>query len=187
MNIISNSCLGSFIYRDILKSPYQNPFCWNVIDDESLIYLIQNYDNINFKNFELVKDEHNNFYIIIDNKVKAWYIHYRYSTTDKIIRHEGEDVFYTKIMEYINDCYQRRLERMIISNENPIFVLGTSWDFGKVHYELVKKIANIKTKYKIIMTGNFDLDFELPKNYIYIKHSFYKDNKKLAEFIKEYF
>lgn len=140
MNIISNSCLGSFLYKDVLKTVYQNPFCWNVIDDDSLIYLIQNYDNINFNNFELVKDEQNNFYIIIDNKVKVWYIHYRYSTTDKIIRHEGEDVFYAKIWEYIVDCYQRRLERMITSNENPIFVLGTSWDFGKVHYKLVKKL-----------------------------------------------
>lgn len=186
MNIISNSCLGAFLYKEVLRIPYSNPFCWNVIDDESLVYLIQNYDKIDFENFELVKDEHKNFYIVIDNHVKVWFIHYRYSEKDTSIRIEGEDVFYSKIWEYIVECYEKRLERMRIANENPTFVLGTSWDFGKVTYSLAEKISKIETDYKIIMTGNFDLDFELPKNCLYIKHSCHRDNKKLAEYIRKY-
>ena len=28
MNIITNNCLGGHIYRDVLKTEYQNPFIW---------------------------------------------------------------------------------------------------------------------------------------------------------------
>lgn len=186
MNIISNSCLGSFLYKDVFQIPYQNPFCWNVIDDDSLLYLIQNYDKINFDNYELTKDKNRNFYIIIDGKVKVWYIHYRYSAQDAKPRMQGEDVFYARIWEYIVECYQKRLARMKSNNEMPIFVLGTSWDYGKVTYELAKKIASLKTEFRIIMTGDFILDFALPKNCIYVQHSCIKDNKKLAAIIKDY-
>lgn len=55
MNIITNNCLGGFIYRDILKTEYQNPFIWTYIKTNEFIFLCENYNKINFHNYELSK------------------------------------------------------------------------------------------------------------------------------------
>ena len=31
MNIISDSCIGAYLYRDCFKIGYNNPFCWSII------------------------------------------------------------------------------------------------------------------------------------------------------------
>ena len=142
MNIISNSCLGSYITRDYLNEPYSNPFCWSVIDDVSIINLIKNYKNINFNKYELTKDKNWNFYITIDKLVKVWYVHYRFSKNDNKIRKNDVDVFYNRIWEYIIKCYETRLKRM---KEEPIFVLGSSWGGGALSKDEIYKINNIKT------------------------------------------
>lgn len=92
MNIISNSCLGSYITRDYLKTKYNNPFCWSVIDDNSICTLINDYYNINFKNYELTKDNNWNFYLTIDNKIKVWYVHYKFSEKDNPIGSYNFDI-----------------------------------------------------------------------------------------------
>lgn len=182
MNIISNSCLGSYITRDYLKTKYNNPFCWSVIDDNSICTLINDYYNINFKNYELTKDNNWNFYLTIDNKIKVWYVHYKFSEKDTMIRKNDVDVFYNKIWEYIIDCYNKRIIRMI---ETPVFVLGSSWGGGALSKELIKKITEIKTNFKIIMTSNVDIDFKMPDNCFYYKHNLFQDNVTLSKQIYE--
>lgn len=182
MNIISNSCLGSYISRDCLKSPYNNPFCWSVIDDNSICNLIKNYQKIDFNKYELTKDKNWNFYITIDKQVKVWYVHYRFSKTDNTIRKDDVDVFYNKIWEYIIDCYEKRIKRM---TETPIFVLGSSWGGGALTKNSIKSISQIQTNYKIIMTSNVDIDFKLPNNCKYFKHNLFQDNVTLSNQIYE--
>lgn len=197
MNIISNSCLGAFIQKDFLKQPYSNPFCWNVIEDNSIINLISMYDTINFKKYELLRgnnlpyytDKDCNFYLNIDNKVKVYYVHYRFSKNDTKPRKanygNATDILYNKIWKYIIDCYEKRLQRM---KDEPIFVLGSSWSGGALKYDTIKRISNIRTNYKIIMTSNIDIDFKLPSNCYYYKHNVFRNNLKLSkEVFEKYF
>ena len=55
LKLISNSCVGGFIYRDNVRCAYQTPFIWNLIDFESMYYLIKNFQDINFKNYDIKK------------------------------------------------------------------------------------------------------------------------------------
>ena len=183
MNLIGNSCLSSFITKEHIKEGYSNPFCWNVIDVNSFCYLIENFDKINFWNYELVKDKNWNFSIIIDNRVKVNFVHYKFSKDISKITVKGLDVFYNKIWTYIVEKYENRLKRMLEKKEVPIFIIGSSYDktFGAVDDDDIKKIAKIKTNYKIIVTSDKDIDFQLPNNVIYYKHAVIKNNKLLSK------
>ena len=128
MNIIANSCCGGHLYKSLFKQPFQNPFIWNIIDFNSMLYLIKNYDKINFNNYELIKDNKWNFKIIIDNHIIIQYVHYKFNEKcNKPIR-KGMDVFYNKIWEYIVEKYEDRKNRMIRNKESPIFILADWWD-----------------------------------------------------------
>ena len=70
MNIISNNCVGGFLYN-IKKEKYKNPFIWMRVTGESLKHLILDYDKIDFTNYELTKDNKNK-----QSKVKKGYILY---------------------------------------------------------------------------------------------------------------
>ena len=186
MNLIGNSCLSSFITKEHIKEGYSNPFCWCVIDINSFCYLIENFDKINFWNYELVKDENWNFYIIIDEKIKVKFVHYKFSKQHSTILRKGLDVFYNKIWTYIVEKYETRLKRMLEKKEEPIFIIGSSYDknFGSIDAEDIKRICNLKTHYKIIMTSNINVDYKkLPSNVLYYKHSIKKDNKLLSELL----
>jgi len=60
-----------------MLTEFSNPFCWNIIEYESMYNLIKYYDSINFFNYTLEFDNILKTYnVIIDNKVKVKYIHY---------------------------------------------------------------------------------------------------------------
>ena len=40
MNLVGNSCVSAFIMRDCLKKEFNNPFCWAIIDFDSMYNLI---------------------------------------------------------------------------------------------------------------------------------------------------
>lgn len=185
MNLIGNTCLSSFIMRDCLQRPYNNPFCWNVIDIESFCYLIEHYDTIDFNNFEILKDSLWNFSILIDGNVRVQFVHYKFSIHDNVLRRSGLDIFYRKIWEYIVDKYMLRSERMLELKEDPIFIIGSSWgkEWGSIDLDDVKRISKIKTRYKVILTGTMDVDFRLPDNMVYFKHALNKNNKLLSRLL----
>lgn len=124
MNIISNNCLGGFIYKDFLQIKYENPFIFSRMNYEDFLYLLVNYENINFENFELIKesDKLEKFRIIIDNKIKVQFNHYKFDkdciiSTVKIFNDEKTmrtttNVYYNKIWEYIVEKYEQRIKRM---------------------------------------------------------------------------
>ena len=122
-NLISQNCLSGGLYY-FVHEPYGNPFIWTVIDFNSMLYLIKNWDSINFDNYELTKDDKWNFSIIIDNHVKVQYVHYKLNANYKKPTKTGPgDICYCKIWEFINQKYIERLKRMKDRNIKPIFCI----------------------------------------------------------------
>jgi uncharacterized protein (DUF1919 family) len=65
MNIVSNSCIGALLYKQC-HNTFNNPFMWNVIDFDSFVYLIENWNTIDFYDYELIKDDNWIFSILIE-------------------------------------------------------------------------------------------------------------------------
>lgn len=124
MNIICNSCIGGFIYKNELKTSFKNPFIWNIIDFNSMYYMVKNFNQINFNNYELIKDKKWNFSIVIDGKVKIQYVHYKFDSKSNKPITKYIDVYYNKIWEFIIEKYESRLKRMKEENSNPLFLFA---------------------------------------------------------------
>lgn len=122
-NLISQNCLNGGLYH-FLNEKYGNPFMWVVIDFNSMLYMIQNWDNIDFENYELVKDDKWNFSIIIEDKIKIQYVHYKQNPNFTIPQKTGPgDICYYKIWEFIVQKYEERLKRMKEQNIKPLFCI----------------------------------------------------------------
>lgn len=121
MNIVSNSCIGACLYKQC-HNTFNNPFMWNVIDFDSFVYLIEHWNEIDFYDYELIKDDKWIFSILIENKIKIQYVHYIFNpnyshpTLDK-----AGNILYNKIWEYIVERYDTRLSRMLDNKEYPLF------------------------------------------------------------------
>lgn len=123
MNIISNNCVGGFLYN-LKHEKYNNPFIWMRITGESLKHLILNYDDINFSNYELKKDNNWNFSIIVDDCIEIHYSHYKFDASYNTPTKVGDSIRYCKIWEYIAAKYETRYQKM---DNPPIFVID-AWD-----------------------------------------------------------
>ena len=179
MNIISNTCIGSYIQRDCLKQKYSNPFCWNIIKAPEMIKLIKHWDSINFQNYEIVKDKNWRFSVIIDGLVKVDFVHYLFSANDDVPRKRGVEIFYNKIWEYIAEKYEERTKRMLELKEDPIFIIGTSYPYDFYSEAEIKTICKIQTRYKIIICNNhIKLDYP---NVLFLDTNLYQDNEQLAK------
>jgi len=87
--VIANSCAGAFCYQNKKDRHYQydNPFVSCTIFAKDWNLLLENFEKINFLNikvengiFPLNQEQHN--YIILDNIVQIWFIHY--PTIDRV-------------------------------------------------------------------------------------------------------
>ena len=165
MNIISNTCVGAALQRDCIKQEYENPFCWCTVDFNSMYYLIENFEKINFNNFELIKNEKWRFSIRIENKIQINFPHYKLGKTDKTFRRHGEDIFYYKMWEYVVQKYEERLKRMKTLKNEPIFVIATIHKCQTYTNEQIRKICELCSKkhYKFIVSNNnIDLSKDFP-------------------------
>lgn len=127
MNIISNNCCGGYFYN-FINEKQKNPFRFTHIFPEKLYNLIQNYDKINFSNYELYKELYKDgvtwfFYLNIDDKLIIRFSHYKYDKNYAEPTKVGENILYCKIWEFIIEQYERRLKLM---TEEPYFII----DFG---------------------------------------------------------
>lgn len=127
MNIISNDCTGGFIYRDIIKEEYANPFIFSKVLLDDFIYLASNYQSINFRKFGLLQSAEWQFYIRVNDKINIQYNHYKFDPTVNGIRKDPPNVYSSHIWEYIVGRYITRVHRM---NEPPIFV--GHYDYGQL-------------------------------------------------------
>ena len=117
MFIISNNCLGGFIYRDILKTQYASPFIWTSVHPDEYIQMIDEFANIDLENAEIVKEKEglsNNFDILLCEKYHVHNQHMWFNKNVKMPTISGPnkcDVNYCKIWEYIYDNWMRRSKR----------------------------------------------------------------------------
>jgi len=149
---IVNSCVGAYLYKLCMKKKFDNPFMWGLIDFNSMYYMIQNFENINFKNFELLKDNNWNFSLKIDDKIIIKYIHYKFDPKATKIIKKDFDVFYNKIWEYIIQKYEERLERMLNIKEEPIFILANWYNVPETNLTYQQlKLLNDLNKNSIIV------------------------------------
>lgn len=122
MNLISQNCLAAEIYK-LTNCAYQNPFASTVIQFDSLKYLIENWDNIDFDNPKVELTEDNYPIIVLNEKCRIEYVHYRQSNEFDIPRKEGAYIFYKDCISFVLEKYNRRLERMKTNAEKPMFCI----------------------------------------------------------------
>lgn len=163
MNIISNTCLGAATQKDCLHQLYENPFCWNVIDFDSMYYLIDNYENINYDDFQIIKNAKWEFSIKIDGRVIVNFPHYRFDRNASKLTIKGVDVYWDRIWEFIVEKYEERLSRM---KSKPIFFIGSIHHHHNYSKNQIISICDLcrKKGYKLIIANeNFDLSKEYPE------------------------
>ena len=155
-NLIGNCCISSWITSKNLKQEFINPFTWCIMNFESSYNLIKYWDSLDFRNYELIKDENWNFSIIIDNKVKVQYVHYKFSPKYNKPTKIGDDIFYNKIWEYIVEKYETRLNKMLELKIKPIFILAQAKNSplkrSYITIEQQEKIKKLNSNYKIVLS-----------------------------------
>ena len=152
MNIISNTCLGAYIYRDILKTEFKNPFIWTFIRPKHFLTLLENYESLNFSNIHLEKrtDVLNEFKLIIDNKLEIECWHMVLDPKSKTPKSpDNRAIYYYKIQDYIINNYQKRLNRMTAENNMPTICCERFDDYIN---ELIK--ICYQKKYKLLLFTN---------------------------------
>lgn len=153
MNLIGNCCISNFISQ-IAGEGNTNPFTWIDLDFDSLYYLITNWENVKWNDYELnrVKHPYQNcdlFEIVVENKAHLRYIHYLFDKTASQPRTIGQDVRYCKIWEYIVQKYEERKQRMLERNEKPVFI--TEWEHMDYDEAAFWKIEKEDLKYKLVV------------------------------------
>ena len=178
MNLIGNTCVASYITRDFLKQQFSNPFCWNIIDYDSMYHLINHWSEIDFLNFTIEKDDKWNLSIIIDGNVKVQYIHYHFDRNCASPKVRGNDVYYNKIWEFCVDKYKSRVKKMLEAKEDPTFILvWPNSATAKRGYYTKEQIDKLKdSQYKVITSFDYSNDLRIG-NFQSIRQQFnYIDN-----------
>lgn len=155
MNIISNVCNGAFLYNK-MNIQFNNPFMWSVLFYKDLKELCTNFDNIDFKTAIPIPGIHakGTCSMNIDNdKLFIRYIHYYQNSSCKMPMKIGPNIHYCKIWEYTYLKYITRVERMLNSKEDPVFLIMDRKD--DLNIENTQNLINT-TKYKIILFTNYN-------------------------------
>ena len=214
MNYISRNCLDGFICRDILNVQNNNPFVWNLFPILSFKYLVENYDNIDFKNI-MVFDDINKFkqYVLNTNdsllpdiesieisrnecylKNEMYYmlidnnvIMYTIHFMYKTMKTKKYCIGCKNGIEALTATYLHRLERMLTCGEDPIFF----FNICEPEYEEI----TFNSKYNVIyytILDNINKDekyfFKLkpcPDNVVWDVMKL-NDSKQLVEIMKNY-
>lgn len=168
MLALSNDCCGGRLYQQT-NTKFNNPFIWMLADNDSILYTMENFNKINWFDYEFEKSKlyKNTFIINVENKIKLHYVHYKFDPTASTIIQEKKfdkeehwtgDVLYCRIWEFINQKYLERTKRMLDLYEEPIFILKEESWFNKMvnSKHSLKDIANSKSNYKrlIFTTDN---------------------------------
>ena len=195
-NIISNNCIGARYYQNN-HIQFQNPFMWNLIKLTDFIFLIENFDKIDFNNIKLyfskneVKKDHDSdkcSTILLDNYIHIYFIHHHYTELhkcQKCIRITGKDyeIIGNYILEYLKNKWLNRVNRLK-TNNNIIFVYYDTPDLTNTN---IDKLINIKSQYKIILLSNTNYKDQCAKtnNIFYIKPKS-KNTNILADQVKQF-
>ena len=165
--IISNTCLGAFIYK-YTNTEYTTPFIWCIVNDNDMLYCLEHYNEINFNNYKLIKIFSKNsknrlssgfrninrdiYGIRVDNKFNIYFPHY-YESNEKMIIENGMSAKGENIGKYILEKYKDRFLR--INNKTPLFILETDIKHKDkpVKDKVLNMFYNAKSNYnKILLT-----------------------------------
>lgn len=173
MNLITSNCTGAFVYRD-LGTFYNNPFMWSLIYFDDFLYLINNFDSIDFENISVSLEQFEedikpprpkSILVNIDNKLTVHYIHNLYLGDEK------------RLLEEFKEKYNRRLARMYKDKEEPLFMYVDDY---KENADLLR-FSNID-KDLIILTRK-EITFDNPK--IKVLNLFPNYTKKVCKLFKK--
>ena len=166
MNIVSNCCLGGYAYKDIFNTSFANPFIWSWMTAENVCYLIDNFNNIDFKNYEL--STYNNLplkdtvciQINVENKIKIVFSHYQFVKSKKEIEIDKTRnmVYYNRMWEYVVKKYNDRLERM---TGEPVFLIIDDETEKKFSIQQIEHIIQ-NSKYKVLFFTQKEIESKNP-------------------------
>ena len=167
MNIISNNCLGGFVYKEVLQTQYSNPLIWHAfVNPQEYSSFIKDFDKLNFENIMLSKDSDglkNNFIIDIDEKYKIFQHHMFFdanATVPTVFGPNGNDIKYNHIWEYIVNNFIRRTERMK-KEKNILVLFYDPYDKIEKHQQIVDAIADKKYKGLIFSNQKLNLNNDI--------------------------
>ena len=153
MNLISNNCLGGFIYRDLLKSEYKNPFIWTGICYTDFPKLIASYNEINFNNIQLesVTGSYKGWFkIILDGKFKINNIHILFNKDAETPIYKEPNLYTNRPWKYVYEKWFKRLKRMI---EKPAFIFYEKVnDYSQEFMDLLVNTATEKKMKLCVIT-----------------------------------
>ena len=157
MNLICNCCTGGWYYK-IKKKQFSNPFIWSGISSNSMVSLINHYDEIIKTNDINIEKEYQNneitFTILLPYNIKVHFHHYILDLSLKENVKKGPDVYGPRIYEY---TYNKFIERRARINEKPIFLIITRTDdlYDYTLEKCQKYINEYKGNYEIIFITNY--------------------------------
>lgn len=127
MNIISNNCIGGFIYRDIIKEQYKNPFIWSFMKTDPFFDMCENFDTVDFRNVEDHLNDssiypENRSGLLIDGKYPLAFHHVWLDPnypTPTVIKGWGNGINVKCLdpRKYIREKYFKRLSRMNLDDK----------------------------------------------------------------------
>ena len=172
MNIIASNCVGARLYK-ITNQQFTNPFMWSIVLPKDFLFLIKNFNCINFNHItptNVYWPEFNNNVpaIIVDNKIKVIFIHHKQDKNAlQPIKH-GIDLFYQDIFLYLINTWKRRVKRLSSKNLHFLAVANIFWNTSDII-----EFANLQTPFKksLIVYDKKYLDLKSKSlNCIYIKN-----------------
>lgn len=211
-NIISNNCVGARYYEN-MGACFENPFMWVSIKLKDFIYLIENFDTIDFFNVnsyltmgEFYKDDVSFLNCdsrcctsLIDNNIKIYYIHHHYTKyhkTKKVFRNKiSEENFkkgITNNVEYdmvgcdiLQYLDDKWFERLKRMKKSNKKPIFVYWDSPSYTNDDITKLFSLKTKYTIIVLSEKDYSKLENENCRYLQLTC-KNTKKMAEQLTSY-
>ena len=173
MLVLSNNCCAGYLYNH-LQQQYNNPFIWCRVSYDDMLYIIENFKDINWKDYEFEKAQLcPNTYNIKIGDIRIHYPHYIFDpNAETPIKDKNfdkskydfwmGDVRYCRIWKLIDEKYNTRTNRMLTSSEQPCFIIRDDERFVDNHPRskktTIQDIINSKSSYKrIVITSNRNL------------------------------
>lgn len=186
MNLISNCCATGYLYKEILKQEFPNPFIWSAIVPQDVIKMIKNWNKIDFNNIKIEesfihKREERNYRIRVDNTFDIHYTHYILSITDDIPRVDGCNIYFKNIVSFTIEKFKKRLLRKSFK-ESPVFLILDNKADMTFTLEDVKELLTC-TEHKIVFVTDKLLK-DIPSNFLYIHKSGF-DHEKIMKMYKD--
>lgn len=168
MNIVSNTCIGAYITRDIIKEPYQNPFQWNIIDYSSLKLLIENWNIIKSFDVKATIQKGNDYpTVILNDAIKIDYVHIKLKSKKSLKNRNDVFIDDDKIIDYTLNKFKERLQRL---KEEPLFIIQNQpkHNITGDKNKLINFYNTVKTYFPIIILT--DDESIVSKNNILVLH-----------------